>query len=120
MACSYYSFAEKGSRENSIVKQWRSSGFLVTALESHNDIITAVDCDESLIVSARWDSLHQNVREMIGIYVLASNHSLLQIRHSFNQKLIFLLFLYQNISRKDLSQKAQRSTHKKEEEQTMT
>ena len=45
--------------ESSVVKQLRSSGFLVTALESHNDIVTAVDCDDSLIISARYPYLCQ-------------------------------------------------------------
>ena len=45
---------DNGPVENPVVKQWRSSGFLVTALESHNDIVTAVDCDDSLIISARY------------------------------------------------------------------
>ena len=49
----YSMISEKAPAESSLVKQWRNSGFLVTALQSHNDIITAVDCDESMIVSAR-------------------------------------------------------------------
>ena len=49
----YSMISEKVPAESSLVKQWRNSGFLVTALQSHNDIITAVDCDESMIVSAR-------------------------------------------------------------------
>ncbi|XP_053379286.1 uncharacterized protein LOC123527419 isoform X2 [Mercenaria mercenaria] len=50
------SLTNKDDKDTSIRVEWSSRKFLVSVLESHNDLITAVDCCDGLLVSASRDT----------------------------------------------------------------